>query len=86
MEAHLKRSTWDDYRKIINHTIIPALGETLVAEPKRPAIRDWLSGVAASNKRLANIQSVLRSALQDAVNDGVIEANPTGGDTSARTR
>ena len=79
MEAHLKRSTWDDYRKIINHTIIPALGETLVAELKRPAIRDWLSGVAASNKRLANIQSVLRSALQDAVNDGVIEANPLYG-------
>jgi integrase len=55
------------------------LGKTLLAELKRPAIRDWLSGVAASNKRLANIQSVLRSALQDAVNDGVIEANPLYG-------
>ena len=79
MEAHLKRSTWDDYRKIVNHTIIPTLGKTLLTELKRSAIRDWLSGIAASNKRLANIQSVLRSALQDAVNDGVIEANPLYG-------
>ncbi len=45
-------------------------------ELKRPAIREWLSAVTASNKRLANIQSVLRSALQDAVNDGVMEVNP----------
>jgi hypothetical protein len=35
MEVHLKRSTWDDYRKIINHTVIPALGKTLLAELKR---------------------------------------------------
>lgn len=87
MEAHLKRSTWDDYRKIVNHTIIPALGKTLLTELKRSAIRDWLSGIAASNKRLANIQSVLRSALQDGVNDGVIEATRSmAGDTNARTR
>lgn len=79
MEAHLKRSTWDDYRKIVNHAIIPALGATIVAELKRTTIRDWLSGIAASNKRLANIQSVLRSALQDAVNDELIEANPLYG-------
>jgi integrase len=87
MEAHLKRSTWDDYRKIVNHTIVPALGRTLLTELKRSAIRDWLFEVAASNKRLANIQSFLRSALQDAVNDGVIEANHyMAGDTNVRTR
>lgn len=37
-----------------------------------------------SNKRLANIQSVLRAALQDALNDELIELNPMHGWKYAR--
>lgn len=78
-QKRLKSSTYDDYRKIVEHLLIPKFGKTILADLSRPAIRDWLAGIEASNKRLANIQSVLRSALQDAVSDDLIENNPLYG-------
>ena len=75
----LKSSTFDDYRKIIAHLVVPKFGKTILADITRPAIRDWLAEMDVSNKRLSNIQSVLRSALQDAVTDDLIEANPLYG-------
>lgn len=75
----LKASTFDDYRKIIAHLVVPKFGGTILADISRPMLRDWLAGIDASNKRLANIQSVLRSALQDAVMDDLIESNPLYG-------
>ncbi len=77
--AHLKASTWDDYRKIIFHTLIPALGRISLAELRRADIRTWCEGQETSNKRLANVQSVLRAALQDAVDDELLDINPLYG-------
>lgn len=84
-KAHLKASTWDGYRKIVNYQLIPALGKEVLADLKRQHVRDWIATLDCTNKRLANIQSVLRSALQDAVDeDELIPANPLHDWTYAR--
>lgn len=81
---HLKSSTWDDYRKIITHTLIPAMGRIYLPDLKRSDIRTWCEGQKSGNKRLANVQSVLRAALQDALDDELIEINPLYGWKYAR--
>jgi len=75
-KKHLKASTYDGYRKIVNFQLIPHLGKMTLASIKRRDIKEWLDGKNATNKRLANIQSVLRKALSDAVDDELIEDNP----------
>ncbi len=81
---HLKASTWDDYRKIVYHTLIPAFGSIYLPDLKRAAVREWCEGQACGNKRLANIQSVLRAALQDALDDELLDVNPIHGWRFAR--
>lgn len=84
MRPHLKASTFDDYRKIVENTLIPAIGRTHLPELKRSHIKTLCQGMeGASNKRLANVQSVLRAALKDAVDDELIEINPLYGWTYA---
>lgn len=78
-EAHLKASTLDGYRKIITGVLIPKLGHHALILLTRKMVKDALSSMDASNKRLANVQSCLRSALGDAVDDELIEANPLAG-------
>ncbi|NOV27401.1 site-specific integrase [Cupriavidus necator] len=78
-EKHLKASTYDGYRKIVNYHLIPEFGRIRLADLKRTTVRDWLDKLDCTNKRLANIQSVLRKALDDAVDDELIAANPLYG-------
>lgn len=78
-EKTLKASTIDGYRKIVNGVLIPKLGPTPLLSITRKSVRDALSDMEASNKRLANVQSCLRSALSDAVEDELIETNPLAG-------
>ena len=75
-EKQLKSSTLQGYTKVINNLIIPKFKGTLISNIKRAGIRQWLAEMECSNKRLANIQSVFRSAMQDAVNDDMLESNP----------
>ena len=75
-KGHIKASTFDGYRKIVFGCLIPWFGKRRINELKKKDVKDRLSSVDASNKRLANIQSVLRSALSDAIDDEIIEANP----------
>lgn len=82
--AHVKASTWDDYRKIVFNTLVPALGTINLPDLKRSDVREWCKTQTASNKRLANVQSVLRIAMQDALNDELIEINPMYGWTFER--
>lgn len=74
-KAQLKTSTWEGYRKVVA-IVNKQFGAISLAELKRPALKTWLSGLTCGNKRLANIQSVLRAALSDAVDDELLEANP----------
>ncbi|MCO2230280.1 site-specific integrase [Pseudomonas aeruginosa] len=84
-KQHLSSSTFDGYRKIVEQRLIPALGPTLLVDLKRKTVRDWLNTLEISNKTLSNIQSCLRSALNDAVDEEeLIETNPMAGWTFSR--
>lgn len=78
-KKHLKSSTYDDYRKIVENTLTPEFGRTNLSDFKRPMLREWCDKQTCGNKRLANVQSVLRIALQDAMSDELIESNPLYG-------
>ncbi|MCK4121247.1 Arm DNA-binding domain-containing protein [Ralstonia nicotianae] len=88
--AEIKASTYKGYELIVNRWVIPKFGKLALTELKRALIRDWLASIDAhkekkvSNKRLSNIQSCMRSALQDAADDELIDANPLAGYTYAR--
>lgn len=84
VEPHLKASTHTDYKKTINNHLIPQFGDKRLTELKRPDIREWCTELTASNKRIANLLSPLRVALQDAVDDDLIETNPLYGWTFQR--
>lgn len=83
-KKHLSSSTFDGYRKLVEHRLVPALGAHMMADLKRKMIKDWLDTLETSNKTLSNIQSCLRSALTEAVNEELIENNPMAGWTYKR--
>ncbi|WP_341304687.1 DUF3596 domain-containing protein [Pseudomonas sp. TMP25] len=78
-EAHLKASTLDGYRKIISGVLIPRLGHHALVLLTRKMVKESMIDLGVTNKRLSNIQSCLRSALGDAVDDDLIESNPLAG-------
>jgi integrase len=78
-EKHLKASTFNGYRKIVDHQLIPWFGAMMLSDLKRKDVRAKLDEVEAGNKTLANIQSVLRKALDDAIEAEYIEVNPLAG-------
>lgn len=57
---------------------VPTPTDTLSTLRKRD-VREKLDPMKVSNKTLANMQSVLRKALDDAVDDELIETNPLAG-------
>lgn len=75
----VKSSTWNDYHKTVVNHLIPAFGEYTLSDLKRSVIREWCSTLTAGNKRIANVLSPLRVALQEAVDDEIIESNPLYG-------
>jgi integrase len=78
-KPHIKASTFDDYRKVVENTLVPAFGEIFLADLKRAHVREWCEPQNVTNKRLANVQSVLRQAMRDALDDELIEVNPLQG-------
>ena len=79
-EKQLKASSYDGYRKVVEGSLVPMFGELLLTELTRKVIRDKLKIKKVSNKTLANVQSVLRAALTDAVDEyELIESNPISG-------
>lgn len=78
-EPAIKASTFNDYCKIVEGQLIPIFGTLLLGEFKRKHAREFAAAKTCSNKRIANILSVLRSALDDAVYDELIDANPIAG-------
>lgn len=75
----IKASTWKDYNKTIEGQLIPEFGAFMLAELRRGHVRDWASKLTCSNKRIANLISPLRTALEDAMHDEMIPANPLAG-------
>lgn len=78
-KQHLKSSTYDTYRKITMGKLIPWFGHLHLSAIGKKDVKLQLAKVEATNKTLANIQSVLRKAMQDAVDDELIETNPLHG-------
>jgi integrase len=74
---NIKHSTWLGYDKILRYHLIPEFGETTLADFRRKDVHDWIANrPALSAKRLRNIVSVLRVALDAAVERDLIESNP----------
>jgi integrase len=84
-KQQLKASSYEGYRKIVVGQLDPWFGKMKLSELKRKHVRDKLADHEAGNKTLANIQSVLRAALAEAVDDELLEANPLAGYTYRRS-
>lgn len=80
----IKASTADGYRKAIKGRLVPSLGSKLLIDLRRPHVREMCEAMDTSNKRIANVLSVLRSALDDAAQDELIDGNPVAGWTYAK--
>lgn len=81
-KKELKASTWAGYNKIVSAIVkstAPRLGSILLPDLRRTHVREWCKAQEATNKWLANVQSVLRTALQDALDDELLETNPLYG-------
>lgn len=75
-QKHLKASTYKGYKKIVDHQLVPWFGDMMLSNLKRKDVRAKLDTLESGNKTLANIQSVLRKALDDAIEAELIEINP----------
>jgi integrase len=75
----IKSSTAAGYRKAINGVLVPSLGNIPLVRLRRPDVRAMCEGMDAGNKRIGNVLSVLRTALDDALHDEFIEHNPVAG-------
>ena len=81
-------STWDDYRNMVYHHLIPALGyeyddrgnrvrERLASEVTKGLIKSWIGSLDVSAKRINNLLIPLRGAFSDAAEDELIQRDPT---------
>lgn len=75
----LKASTFTIYKRIVNNQIIDKLGNLTLTQISWLEVRNWLAKKEASTKTKGNILSVLRTALDDAVEDELLDANPLAG-------
>lgn len=78
-KVYVKASTWEGYRKIVENQIIPEFGHLKVGEIRRKHAKDWMQKNTATTKTLGNLISPLRVALDDAVEDELIDINPLAG-------
>lgn len=78
-KSQLKASTTEHYRVTITARLVPMFGDLGLSELTRKHVKDSLAGLTVSNKTLINLQSCLRSALNDAVDDEFLEVNPLAG-------
>jgi len=80
----LSPSTIDGYKKCI--TSLSALHPLPVTELTAGVMKTWISNKDAKLKTIRNLLSFLRSALDEAVTDGLIELNPVSLVTASRYR
>jgi integrase len=86
----LAASTHREWNGIVTKMLIPKFKETAISALTRRDIKKWLEDLdlerkkPLSNKRLANIQTVFRVALNDAVEDELLESNVLAGYTYSR--
>lgn len=79
LETELKASTFITYRRIVNNQLIPKFGDKSLTDIKWRDVRDWIREKEGNPKTIGNILSVLRTALDEAAEDELIENNPLAG-------
>jgi integrase len=77
----LEHSTLEGYRRIVENALIPKCGKIMLRDFDRVAVKDLVAGFgeAVSAKRINNVLGPLRGTLDEAVDDGLIAANPLTG-------
>jgi integrase len=67
------------YRWLIDNVIVPHLGKVRLDKLSKPRLRQWLADLGKAElapKTISMARSVLRQALDQAVEDGLVVANP----------
>jgi len=85
--AGISPSTIDSYRKSLTHQLLPYFASTTIEKITVSQIKSWM--IKASNKwahkTINNAKSVLSIILSVAVEDGIIEVNPSLGIEKLKT-
>ena len=75
-EKYGKARTVKLYRNIIKNQLIPPFGHLELHELNIPVVKKWIDTLNISAKSIRNLLSPLRSALNEAAEDGLITTNP----------
>lgn len=81
VEHQLEHSTLIGYRRIVENILIPRVGTIRLRDFDRSAVRDLVATFdgTVTAKRINNVLGPLRSALEEAVDDDLLEVNPLKG-------
>lgn len=80
VEPEVASSTWHDWSNIVHNQLVPAFGQYTLAELRRSHVRDWCASLDVTNKRIANLLTPLRLAMDEAVDvDEILDTNPIKG-------
>ncbi len=79
LELELKASTYLIYRRIVKNQLIPQFGAKALTGIKWRDVRDWIREKDGTPKTIGNILSVFRTALDEALEDELIDNNPLAG-------
>jgi integrase len=74
--GNLSSSTVEGYRKIIIGDLLPSFGDYMLTDVTPALVREWMGTMTCTTKTARNRMSLLRSVLDDAVEDGLIDQNP----------
>lgn len=74
-ERYAKARTVKMYRNVITNQLIPPFGNLELHEITIPIVKQWVDTLDISAKSIRNLLSPLRSAMSEAVEDGLIESN-----------
>lgn len=75
-QATLESSTWKPYRRDIDNLLIPEWGDLRMTAFRPSDLRTWAGLQTVSLKRMRNILLPLRAVFAEALEDGIITANP----------
>lgn len=78
-KPNIKASTYRDYRKTFHNVLVPRLEGVTLQSFRLSHAKAIMRELDVSRKRISNILSPLRLALQDAVEDDLIPENPLEG-------
>lgn len=74
--GQMSPSTLAGYKKVINGHLLPKFDKTTLKDLTPSLLREWIGGLGVTAKTARNIVSPLRSVLDDAMNDELIDHNP----------